>query len=201
MSHIPSGKSRPGLAGLVLAAGGGTRFGGLKQLALYRGRTLIANAASRALGVCDAGVFVVTGAKGSEVARAVAGLPVATTHNPAWQSGISTSIAAGISAIPATASALLVMLCDQPLVDEADLAALAEAARDFPQRVVAARYGDRPAGVPAIFPRSIWRAFQALRGDAGARALISTLDPVAIEMPHAAIDIDVPADLDALSDK
>jgi molybdenum cofactor cytidylyltransferase len=184
----------PGLAALVLAAGGGARFGGPKQLARYGGRPLVARAAAAAVSVCGAGTVVVTGAEAVAVAGALSSLPVTITHNPAWESGLSTSIAAGLAAVPAQAAALLVLLCDQPLVDAADLDALVGAARGFPGRVIAAHYGE-VTGVPAIFPKEAWPALRALRGDHGARSLIASLDPVTVEMPHAAFDIDTPADL------
>lgn len=190
----PEMNPEPGLAGLVLAAGGGVRYGGPKQLALYRGRSLVEHVACGAMRVCPAGIVVVTGAEGDSVARTVASLAVAVTHNPAWRSGLSTSLVAGLLAVPACASALLVLLCDQPLVDGADLDALVQAARRNPQRVVAAHYG-MVTGVPAIFPREYWPEIRTLKGDAGARLLIARLDTVTIEMPHAAVDVDTRDDL------
>lgn len=190
----PDAGPEPGLAALVLAAGGGARYRGTKQLARYRGRTLVERAARAAQRVCSAGTVVVTGADGAAVARAVSCLPVTVTHNSSWQSGLSTSLAAGISAVPAGACALLVLLCDQPLIGDADLDDLVQAARRNPQRVVAAHYG-RVTGVPAIFPRKFWPALQALRGDTGARTLIAALDAVAVDMPHAAVDVDTQEDL------
>lgn len=196
----PGAGSEPDLAGLILAAGGGSRYGGSKQLALYRGRSLVEHVARAARRVCRAGVVVVTGAEGAAVARAVSSLDVIVTHNPEWQSGLSTSLATGILAVPAGASALLVLLCDQPLVNSIDLDALVQAARRNPQRVVAAHYG-AVTGVPAIFPRKFWADLQALKGDAGARTLIAKLDAVTVEMPHAAIDVDTPGDLARLGDQ
>jgi molybdenum cofactor cytidylyltransferase len=186
------------VAGLVLAAGGSSRYGSTKQLALYQGRSLVERAASAALRVCGAGCVVVTGAQGGAVGAAVSSLPVIVKHNPLWQSGLSTSLAAGVAAVPANASALLILLCDQPCIDSTDLDAIVGASHRCPNRVVAAQYGT-VTGVPAIFPRKFWAALQTLRGDVGARALIATLDPVTVGVPHAAVDVDTPTDLERLN--
>lgn len=53
----------PPLAGLVLAAGGASRFGGPKQLALVAGQPLVGRAVALALRCCEAGVVVVTGGR------------------------------------------------------------------------------------------------------------------------------------------
>lgn len=188
----------PRLAGIVLAAGEGRRFGGAKQVARLGGVTLVERAARLALATCPAGVVVVTGAHAAEVAAALAPLPVAIAHNVRWATGLAGSLRCGVEALPAGAGACLVLLCDQAAVDEADLRALIDAWRKSPERPAAALHGGR-AGVPAIFPRSHWVALRGLEGDEGARALLAALpDVTAMEMPHAAADVDAPADLDSL---
>jgi CTP:molybdopterin cytidylyltransferase MocA len=186
----------PGLAGLLLAAGAARRFGGPKALVHYRGEPLVARAARRLAGCCGAGVTVVVGAAAAKVAAALPVLPgLQVVENPRWPTGLACSLAAGLAVQPAAVTAVLVLLADQPLVDEADLARLVAAWRRSPDRIAAARF-DAVAGVPAILPRSAWPALAALEGDQGARAVIAAApDRVEVSMPHAARDVDTPDDL------
>jgi CTP:molybdopterin cytidylyltransferase MocA len=189
------------LAGIVLAAGGGTRFGAPKQLARLGGETLVHRAARLALGCCPAGVVVVTGAGADEVEAELSQLArmgVTPVRNPDWAGGMALSLASGLRALPGDAAAALVLLCDQAAVDAADLARLVEGWAAAPGRIAAAAF-DGVRGVPAIFPRNTWALLQALRGDRGAAGVIAAQPEVsAVAMPHAALDVDTRADLDAM---
>lgn len=190
----------PPLAGLVLAAGAGRRFGGPKPLARYRGEPLVAHALRSVAGCCDAGVTVVVGAAGPDVAAAArAALPaVRVVANPDWATGLAGSLRAGLAAQPADIAAVLVLLADQPAVTPADLAALRAAWLADPGRIVAAGFSGT-AGVPAILPRGTWPALAALSGDQGARAVIAAAaDRVVVPLPNAARDVDTPDDLAGL---
>ena len=116
--------------------------------------------------------------------------------NRKWRQGLASSLVAGIDALPRTARAALVLLADQAAVGPADLALLAAASRARPRTIVATRAGG-VLGPPAVLPRSVFRAVRRLRGDAGARELLR--DParsvVAVELPHAAFDVDRPCRL------
>lgn len=190
--------ARAGLAGLVLAAGAASRFGGPKQVAQWRGAALVQRAALAALATCPAGVVVVTGAHADDVAGVLAGLPVVRAHNPRWADGLAASLACGLGALLPAATACLVLPCDQPGVDAGELGRLAAAWARAPTRVAAAWY-DGHAGAPAIFPAARWPALRALHGDAGARALLAALATgdglTRVAMPAAALDVDTPADL------
>ena len=189
----------PPLAGLVLAAGGASRFGGPKQLALVAGLPLVGRAVALALGCCDAGVVVVTGGHAAAVERALAGQPVRLQHNAAWAEGLAGSLRLGLEALPAAAGACLVLLCDQPGIEAADLARLVAAWRAAPERMAAAHYGGAP-GVPAIFPRHSWPALMRLQGDRGASGLLAAAATLTtVPMPSAASDIDTRADLERWS--
>jgi molybdenum cofactor cytidylyltransferase len=172
---------------VILAAGGSTRFGSPKQLALIDGKPMVRRAADIALSAGAAQVIVVLGHAAEEIAPLL--LDVTVVINERWRDGLSSSIARGIEAAESMDYALLV-LADQVRVDKYDLRMLIEARRD--DAIVATGFAGR-AQVPAIFPRTYFSELKALRGDTGARALLRNAKRVS--MPNAAFDVDTRRDL------
>lgn len=181
--------------GAILAAGGSSRLGRPKQLVLVGGEPLVRRTARVALASPCSAIAVVVGAAGDEVGRALAGLDVATPSNAAWTEGVASSIrVAAAWAKARSASALLLMVCDQPrLTTEHLTALLAEHARTG--AVVGSGYRGT-VGVPAVFPASSFGALEQLTGDRGARALLAGAAAIAWE--DGAIDVDSEADVTAL---
>ena len=187
------------LAGLLLAAGGATRFGSPKVLANYRGEPLVRRAVRLLLPRCPAGVHVVVGASEAGVRGALAnemtGGKVTLVVNPDWSRGLSTSLVQGVAALPPAADAVLILLCDQPAITEGDLDALIAGWQVEPALIAAAGFSDR-LGPPVIIPREFWPQLAALRGDQGARSLLEWhAEHTTVVMPHAALDVDTPEDL------
>jgi len=194
----PSG-TEDALHALVLAAGASTRFGSVKQLVRIGGRPLLHTVVSRACDVAGSAVTVVLGAHAADLAPLLTHTPASIVINRDWREGIASSIRAGITRVPSSCSAVLLMLADQAAVTAEDLKRLAGAWRRQPEYMAAARYGS-VTGVPAIFPRSNFAELGALRGDQGARVLLQRNPDrvVRVPMASAAIDIDTPEDLLAL---
>lgn len=193
----------PGLRAVILAAGASRRFGSPKQLAKYRGETLLARSTRLAHEAGAEKVFVVLGYRSSLVQRALkhsrATLPYASTvRNVRWRDGMGRSLACGVRSLDRRARAVLVCLADQPLLEAGDLARLVLEWRASPRCIVASRYAGK-LGVPAIFPRSYFAALNSLSGDRGAQVLLpSSNDVLSVPMPLAAVDIDDPQDLSNL---
>ncbi len=181
------------LHGLVLAAGGSQRLGQPKQLLQVDNETLLHRACRQALVVCDE-VTVVLGAAAAEIGQAISDLPLGRLINPDWQSGMASSIHAGITALPVTADGVLILPCDQPALTATDLQRLAASWRVQSDRIVAAAY-DGIRGVPVIWPRDRFADLLGLSGDRGARELLNAdaAQVVSVDMPAAALDIDTPA--------
>jgi molybdenum cofactor cytidylyltransferase len=184
---------------VVLAAGASTRFGAAKQLVRVNGRPLMHTIVSRAVELAGHSVTVVLGARSGELAPLLKHSPASIAVNRDWSEGIASSIRAGISHMPATADALLIMLADQAAVSTEDLRRLAGAWRRNPSGIAAAQYAGG-VGVPAIFPRWTFRELNELRGDRGAQSLLQRhVDRLTrLPMPSAELDIDRPEDLLAL---
>lgn len=187
------------LAGLLLAAGGATRFGSPKVLASFRGEPLVRRAASLLIPRCPAGVQVVVGESAAGVRDALAAElgngSVALLDNPDWANGLSTSLVRGVAALSPAADAVLILLSDQPVVTGDDLDGLVAAWQVEPALIAAAGFSDR-LGPPVIIPRAFWPQLAALRGDQGARSLLEWhAEHTTVVMPHAALDVDTPEDL------
>ena len=193
----------PRVAGVLLAAGGSRRLGFPKQLARWRSRPLLAHALDALKGALpDGPLVVVLGARALRlraVIRRTVPTPTVVT-NARWADGLGTSLRAGIAAVPRGTRAILVALVDQPKVDAEALRRLLRAWRRKPGVPAAARYDGR-AGVPAVLPRSSWRAARSLTGDSGARGLLRAAGAslTLVDMPEAELDIDTAADLERLS--
>lgn len=181
---------------VVLAAGGSRRFGSPKLLARLGGETLLNRAVRAALGARPAGCVVVLGARADELKRRLRAWPVRIVVNRRWRSGLSSSLRAGIAALPRQAPAALVLLADQVAVGPAELELLLAAWRRAPRAIAASRWGE-VLGPPAVFPRRVFADLRRLRGDAGAKTLLA--DPrravTGVALPGAAHDVDRPADL------
>jgi molybdenum cofactor cytidylyltransferase len=186
------------VAGIVLAAGGTSRFGKAKQLLTSDGEALVHRSARAALEAGLSPVIVVTGAYAEEIRLALADLPVGFVHNPDWPAGQSASLQAGLSALPGETGSAVFLLADQPEVPIRLLQSLVKAHA----RTLAAIASPRVAGKranPVLLDRVTFPALQELRGDTGARPLFSDPDryPVAWvdwDDPALLLDVDTPED-------
>jgi molybdenum cofactor cytidylyltransferase len=178
-------------AGLLLAAGGGTRFlgSGHKLLTPVRGRPLVVHAVGNMTAAHLDGAAVVTGA-----ADLVGLLPAGVTRvtNPDWAQGQATSLAAGIRWADGEGfDAVVVGLGDQPGIGPEAWRAVA-AATATP--IAVAVYGGR-RGHPVRLHRDVWDRLP-VSGDAGARLLMAE-DPALVT--EVACDGD-PMDVDTVED-
>jgi len=113
--------------------------------------------------------------------------------------GISTSIRAGVKALPTSATAAIILLSDQPLIKDHHIKALIESWLASPDKITAGAYHDS-IGVPAIFPAKLFTELQDLKGDQGAKLLLLKHEAnlYKIPLPEAELDIDNPEDFLAL---
>jgi molybdenum cofactor cytidylyltransferase len=185
---------------LLLAAGASTRMGRPKQLLPYHGRTLLRHAAETAVSAGCAPIVLVTGALHDELLAEIVGLPILAVHNSDWETGMASSIRAGLAAVAAAAPrAVLVMLTDQPLVTPELLRQLIVQQQATQAPIVAAAYGET-LGVPAIFDKSLLPELLKLQGAQGAGRLIARLGAAVgqVAFPAGLLDVDTPAQYTAL---
>lgn len=189
---------RENVAIAVLAAGGGSRFGGSvpKPLAPLAGRSLVAHALRAAERSGLRPLVLVVGSRGGEVAANVSP-SVEVVSNPRWRDGISTSLRVALELLDerVNVNAVIVGLADQPLVGPEAYRRLA-AAYDDGATLAAASYGGQRAN-PVLIARSLWDSALTLRGDVGARALMSDhpVTDVPCDGTGEATDVDTPTDL------
>jgi CTP:molybdopterin cytidylyltransferase MocA len=156
------------VAGLVLAAGAGRRFGGPKALAEIDGELFVERAVRLLTAGGCAPVLVVLGAAADEVLdRASLGEAVPVL-NPGWEDGMAGSLRVGLAAADA-AEAVVLVLVDQPGLGSEAVARLRTAWQDGAVAAQAS-YGGVP-GHPVLLDRSTWAEVSDLAvGDEGARA-------------------------------
>ncbi len=186
------------VAGILLAAGGGRRFGVAKALVEFRGQPLT----ERGLGTLRDGgcrpVVVVLGASAPEVRRACSLGDAIVVVNDAWSQGMGGSVRAGLAeARRLGAPAVLVLPVDQPLVSAALVARLVQGWRDGAAAAVATFGGQ--AGTPVVLDRRLWPGVeQGALGDVGARAFLRSHPEVVT--PVACDDVGDPTDVDTEDD-
>lgn len=188
-------------AAIVLAAGLSRRMGRPKLLLELEGRPIIRHAVERVFSSGILQVLVVTGPEHEDLARALHGLPVRFVVNETPEAGQGSSVSAGVRALPAGTTAVLIALGDQPGVPAEVIPALLDALKLAGKTVAAPRYADG-LGNPVLFAASVLPELLALSGDRGARAVVER-DPsrlavveIASPMPR---DIDTPEDYERLS--
>lgn len=114
-----------------------------------------------------------------------------------WAEGIAASLRAGVEAL-AGAEAVLITLGDQPLITPQVIAAIADRVEASPP-AARATYDGRP-GHPVLIKRELFDRLRALRGDAGARDLLTEVGVEEVECGHLChpADVDTREDLEAM---
>jgi CTP:molybdopterin cytidylyltransferase MocA len=179
----------PVVGGIVLAAGGGTRFGATKQLADLRGRPLLSYAVEAMLGAGAVWpVVVVLGHDAAAVRRGVEFGAARIVVCDAWREGQSASLRAGIAAL-GDVDAAGVTLGDQPRITPQVIAAAVDH-HSGRHAAVRATYGGR-AGRPVVLGRGLLARAGELRGDVGFRDLLSGEDVREVEVGGLADPVDI----------
>jgi CTP:molybdopterin cytidylyltransferase MocA len=154
-----------GVAGILLAAGQGSRLGQPKALLAVGGQPLAARGVALLHEGGAAPVIVVTGATAVDLPGVI------TVHNPDWRTGMGSSLVAGLATVPDSCPAAVVALVDQPLVGPEAVRRLI-AAHQAGATVAVAAYGGQPRN-PVLLAREHWPEVTALAtGDAGARPFL-----------------------------
>jgi molybdenum cofactor cytidylyltransferase len=175
--------ARARFAGLVLAAGRSTRFGPKnKLLADLEGQPMLAHVLKTARGAGLDPIIVVTGHEADAVRIAVGGAETRFVHNPAFAEGLSTSLRAGIEALPAGVEGVFVLLGDMPKIRPQTLDALRAAADQNPAAIAFVPVLGRQWGNPVLVRRALFPSFARLHGDQGARKLLEAAREAVIEV-------------------
>ena len=192
------------IAAIILAAGPSSRLGRPKQLVEVDGQSLIERALDAANGAGCEPVLVVIGANDRQVVARIRKSGAEIVKNVDWKKGLGSSIRAGIERLlksdPET-SAVLLMVCDQPLVLAQHLRRLVDFRRETGRPIVCSRYAET-VGVPAIFGREFFGELMQLGEHGAKQLLLSHPDQSAqITLPEAELDIDEEADLERLDSR
>ena len=149
--------------------------------------------------------MVVLGAEAERCVQELADLPLFTFENLYWSEGMGSSLRLGLEALMTASSvpldAVLIMLCDQPLLTVSTLSALLTEYEATSCRIVASEYGGS-LGVPALFDRSLFPELLALSGAQGAKQMLHRYPDQThkIAFENGVVDIDTAADLARLSE-
>ena len=187
------------VAGIVLAAGASARLGRNKLLVRVEGETLLRRTVRRAVAVLDP-VVVVLGHDAVRVTEELAGLPCRAVVNEEFARGLSTSVRAGVAALPDEAPAAVVLLADMPFVTTAMIDALVGRYRTSDASLVVSDYQGVTAP-PLLYDRSLFAELLMLEGDGGGNQVVRRhlQDAVVLSWPASALtDLDLPDDLDRL---
>ncbi len=198
------GEVIPALEAIVLAGGFGSRFGGGKLTAPWRGGQLIDGALKTAFAAPVRTVTVVTGADGAVAdaakdfaAHAGQSDRLRLVNAPDHAEGMAATLRTGVASLPEDTAGAFVFLGDMPQIPAAMLPDLARALAAGALAAAPVFEGQR--GHPVLFGAALFPGLLALTGDEGARQVLRTLGPALVLVPApdngVLFDVDTPTQL------
>jgi molybdenum cofactor cytidylyltransferase len=195
-------RSMDNTAILILAAGNSTRFGSIKQLLPFNGKTLLQHAIDEAIGADADSIVIVVGANADEVSASIDNTGVEIVLNNHWQDGMASGIVAGVGKISSLHNNLhnmIIAVCDQPFVTSALFKQLYQTQSESQKGIVACAYADT-IGTPVLFTQKYFDHLLSLQGEEGAKKLLKTyaFDVATVNFPNGNIDVDTEVDYQEL---
>jgi len=195
-----AGKKAGGVAAVILAAGESRRSGEANKLLFETdGAPLVRRVAAAALASRADEVIAVTGHEADLITAALAGLDLRVVHNPDYRDGLSTSLKAGISAVPDGRSGVLVLLADMPRISADIIDLLIGRFEEGGETDICAPVFDCRRGHPVLWPRRFFPQLLEVSGDTGGRDLLKMnadgISAVEVDTADIHFDVDGPGDL------
>jgi molybdenum cofactor cytidylyltransferase len=174
-----------------------------KQLLPYKGKSLLEQTVDTANDADANPVIVVLGASAAVLEKEIDEKKVHIVENKEWQEGMASSIRCGLNTllqIAPSSDAVILMVCDQPFVSPSLLNELITTQKNTGKLIVTSQY-ENTIGPPALFYKTIFPELLKLKGDAGARKIVTqhSDDTATVLFTEGKIDIDTEADYNALS--
>ncbi|WP_102868120.1 NTP transferase domain-containing protein [Pseudovibrio exalbescens] len=192
-------------AAVILAAGKSRRTGEHnKLLAQVQGVPIIRQVALSAIESHADPVHVVAGEQIDAIKRALQGLPVTVVSNPNAERGLSTSLAVGLSSLPADTNCAVIMLGDMPEIAASHINDLIEGYEPQSGRLIGVASSNGKRGNPVVWDGRFFEELKTLKGDIGGRPLLEKYQEAVytVEMGRAArLDLDDPSALEAFGAK
>ena len=176
------------------------RFGSTKQLQKIDGVPMVRRAAALARSVCGEKSLLVAGFDHENIVAAAGKECQFIAINENYADGIGSSIACAARSLASSADSLLILLADQPRISEDHLNALLGAWSGDDDEIVVTSFAG-VQGPPVLLPRSSFPKLVELDGDIGAKKLLQDSDyqVKSVKFEQAAVDIDLPEDLNQLA--
>jgi molybdenum cofactor cytidylyltransferase len=186
------------VAAIVLAGGLSSRMGQSKVLLPWDGRPIITAIVDRLKRMRLDDIVVVTGHLAPQVKAAIVNEPVRTTHNDDYQDGeMLSSLQAGLRALGPEHSACLIVLGDQPQLDNRIVNEIMTAYAEGKGKIVAPSYRQR-RGHPILIDRAYWQELLDLPSGAAPRDVINahtdSIHYINVNTDSVLRDIDTPDD-------
>ncbi len=177
--------------GIILAAGGSARLGQPKQLLDWWGEPFVRQVARNALAAGIKPLYVVLGAARALVENVLNDLPVSCVYNPDWEMGQSTSMKAGLAALPEYCERVMFLLSDQPHLPP-DLMRQLIDRHDTQRAPITMPLVRGSRGNPVLFSRETFDALMSVSGDQGGRSVFKQFEVDYVDWidTRALLDVD-----------
>ena len=195
------------VAGIILAAGCGTRMGTTKQLLPFENTTILGRVIATARASMLDEIILVLGFEAGRIRRSLdlthpdmTGIQV--IENPDWKKGQSFSVAAGLKALPEDFDGALFILGDQPQIMARTINRLVSAFQATDHWILVPRFQGK-RGNPVLVAKPLFSRLASPAGDAGARVLFREfahrMQSIAVADAGILKDVDTPEDYTKLA--
>lgn len=190
------------ITGIILAAGLSRRMGTVKSLLPFGDALLLDRVIDNAHQSELASLIVVLGHEAERVRESIDFKESRVIFNPDYRMGQSSSLRAGLGAVPDDSDGAMFLLGDQPFVGSKIIDGLIRAFKEQPSHLIIPTWcGKR--GNPVLAHRSIFHMIRGITGDTGARVLFHSLKEqmreVEVADPGIHLDVDTIEDYRKLS--
>jgi len=179
----------------ILAAGGSQRMGDLnKLLLLIDDKPMIYSVCKMVLDAKINQVVLVTGYQNNEVEKSIPKGIDTIVYNKNWESGMMSSIYAGMSKLEKDIDGNMIVLGDMPLISTMTInKIIIEFNNHNGNQIVYPTYENKQAN-PVVFPRKYFPEILNLKGDRGCKKLLKKYPGDAVGIPINTDDVVIDCD-------